>query len=989
MHLSVVDADQRPVVGAGVMWSGLDAAWIESESAWPGLDWEKLERSSVSGITDAQGGVELVLPDTPRVRNVLWVSHPEFAAFGLAVDEGRDPNLPSTVRLLERSQLRVHVNGGTTTVPSSVHVHQVADCSEVALASLDVLARTARRAFHRTVDTDVNGRAVLTPLSGDQRLWATCEALHSAPWIGPAPAEVELELRPTFTISGTVAWDRTVTPSIAARVTCSSMRSIDREVLASAVVRSDGSFGELRLPIVACDSYVVELEGASITREFADLVDPKPGEHRTLTFTTQVGSALTIRVIGPDALGVPNANVSAQWMEGPTWRRLDRRTNADGVAALDGIPPAAVWIRVRAGGFVPKLMPQIETDRHDGSPIVVQLEEAGVVDGQCLLAGKPARDFTVNFWKKEPKDGGKLEVRGSPDGRFRVDEAAPGELVLFAMGSISLQSPQVRVEVDVEKPASCTLELPAPCSATGRVVDGMTGVPLVSGRVALQVRAGDQILRAWKEATPVDAGGMFVISGLVPGLNYLRVTAEGFAPRVADIWVGQEAQVDIGVIGLHGRGSLEVKLVGAPGQDFSGIHVDLQGVELRPFVPVPSSGVVRFDGLMPGSYGPRIVFKDNSTRFLSARLAPGRHVRITTPVTDQGFEVQVEPATAELADRLYELRVAFATPDGIDGDEFYPIRRGRNVLVRTIDARRIYLEANDRDGVVLGVGRFELTGASGETVHFRVDGRSPVLRVVNNARKPIAGARVGLVGVELDATWARTSYTDSDGLCVLEGVAFDSVGISLHHPELGTAPIKIVELPHDRPDPIELVLDAQLALRIRVIDRATPLAGIELFARDLGRYEDGLGDLGSDESGFATWHQVAAGTYEVSVVHPGIWPDVARVEVKDSNEPVPFQVRRLGNVAFRVSTTLGNPVVGARFELDCVERATSVSAWIADGSVPAPANGLVTDEHGVLTVRGLPNGEFRYRATLPTGAVLEGVVTVPPAGTLDAPLRVE
>lgn len=201
--------------------------------------------------------------------------------------------------------------------------------------------------------------------------------------------------------------------------------------------------------------------------------------------------------------------------------------------------------------------------------------------------------------------------------------------------------------------------------------------------------------------------------------------------------------------------------------------------------------------------------------------------------------------------------------------------------------------------------------------------------------------------------------------------------------------MRIVELPRNSTDPIELVLDAQLMLRVQVLDHASRLSGIELFARDLGRYEDGLGPGTSDATGLAAWNQVSSGTYEVSVVHPGIWPDVARVEVKDSNEPVPFQVRRLGNVAFRVSTTLGNPVVGARFELDCVERATSVSAWIADGSVPAPANGLVTDEHGVLTVRGLPNGEFRYRATLPTGAVLEGVVTVPPAGTLDAPLRVE
>lgn len=309
--------------------------------------------------------------------------------------------------------------------------------------------------------------------------------------------------------------------------------------------------------------------------------------------------------------------------------------------------------------------------------------------------------------------------------------------------------------------------------------------------------------------------------------------------------------------------------------------------------------------------------------------------------------------------------------------------------MRTLDTKRIYLEANDRDGVVLSVGRFERAGARGEVVHFCVEGPSPVLRVADSARKPIGGVRVGVVGVDLDATWARSCYTDGDGLCVPEGVAFSSVGLSLRHPDHDLTAIQVVDLPRNGAKPVELVLDARLAMRLRVLDHAIPLPGIELLARDLGRYEDGLGDATSDGAGVAVWRQVGAGTYEVSVVHHGVWPDVARVDVKEASEPIPFQVRRLGNVTFRVSTTLGNPVAGARFELDCVERGASVAQWIADGSVPAPPKGLVTDEFGVLTVRGLPNGEFRYRAALPNGAALEGTVLVPPSSTLELPLRVE
>ena len=173
-----------------------------------------------------------------------------------------------------------------------------------------------------------DGGRALAPLPGEQRIRASCGTLTTTNWIGRAPAEVELELRPTFTVGGTVSWDHAATPALDAKISCSSMRGTDREELASTFVRADGTYGALRLPIVACDSYVVELEGASITHQYVDLVDPQAGEHRSVAFTAQPGSVLTLRVLDPDALAVSGANVSAQWMEGPTWRRLDRRTNS-------------------------------------------------------------------------------------------------------------------------------------------------------------------------------------------------------------------------------------------------------------------------------------------------------------------------------------------------------------------------------------------------------------------------------------------------------------------------------------------------------------------------------------------------------------------------------------------------------------------------------------------------------------------------------------
>lgn len=93
------------------MWSPLDAAWIAAEDAWPDLDWEKLDRQSLSGITDEQGEVTLELPSAVPVRSVVWVTHAEHEAVGLALDAVHESSWPAVVRLEDRSQLHVHVSG--------------------------------------------------------------------------------------------------------------------------------------------------------------------------------------------------------------------------------------------------------------------------------------------------------------------------------------------------------------------------------------------------------------------------------------------------------------------------------------------------------------------------------------------------------------------------------------------------------------------------------------------------------------------------------------------------------------------------------------------------------------------------------------------------------------------------------------------------------------------------------------------------------------
>lgn len=988
LQLSVVDAAQQPIRGASVRWSALDAEWIAAEGEWPRLDWEKLDRQTVSATTDEHGEASVELPNQSGARGVLWVTDPRYAAAAFVSDERGEPALPRVIVLRDPSHLNVRVAGAAGVGAEALEVESLADCRELSSSSLDALQCSARRTYRRTWTAKASELVAIEPLAVEQAVQASCGNLRSEPWFGRAPADITLELRPTFVLGGRVRTEGPTGP-VEAWVTCRAVRGFEKSQLARVHVATDGAFGDMRLPVLECDSYEVELIGPQCARQFAQIVDPAAGDRRTVEFSISSGVTVAVQAVDPESLGIAGATVTAQWLDDTAWRRVERRTNADGIASFEGLPPASVWLRVRAAGFVPKLAEPVETSTHDGKPIRLQLTPAGRVEGRCLIAGQPARDFTVHFWSKQPTDGGKLEVRGSADGHFVVDEAAPGEFVLMATGTTSLQSPQVRVLVDYVKTAEAVLELPAPLTLTGRVVNGMTGEALSSGRAALQVTVRDQILRPWKEATRVDARGVFSIEGAVPGLNTLRVTADGFAPRAVVVHAEAGRPLDVGLIGLHQHGSLELQLERASPEELQSLRVDLQGVDLRPAIQPSNAGVVRFDRLMPGTYFPRIIFADNSTRYLLTHVAPGRHVRLVTPISIAGFEIEVVGATPEIAEKLYELHVAFAGDDEVAGDEYYPVRRGKAVQVRSLPAKRVVLEASDSNRVVLGVGRFELSGKPGEVLRFVVDGHSPELRIVDRDRQPIAGASVGIIGANLDPTWTRYYITDGDGRCSLDGITFESLGVRLQHADHGVTAVRIVELPRDPTRPLELVLDARLALRVQVMDHTTPLGGIELYARDEARFENGLANATSDPTGLATWRAVSAGAYEVAVVHPGLWPDRARIVVTEANPPVEMQVRRLGGAEFRVTTALGQPVRGVRVDLHSLERDVSVAKWIETGAVPAPGGGLITDEQGRLTVRGLPNGDFSYRATLPNGSVIDGSVRVPPLDVIEVPVRVE
>jgi hypothetical protein len=93
-------------------------------------------------------------------------------------------------------------------------------------------------------------------------------------------------------------------------------------------------------------------------------------------------------------------------------------------------------------------------------------------------------------------------------------------------------------------------------------------------------------------------------------------------------------------------------------------------------------------------------------------------------------------------------------------------------------------------------------------------------------------------------------------------------------------------------------------------------------------------------------------------------------------------------LAFTVTSAAG-VVPNAPIALHSVELYTDVSSWIANGSIEGSSHALAADEHGQLTIQGLPRGEYRWSLLAPDGSTKTGVVVVPALSTASETILVD
>jgi hypothetical protein len=212
--------------------------------------------------------------------------------------------------------------------------------------------------------------------------------------------------------------------------------------------------------------------------------------------------------------------------------------------------------------------------------------------------------------------------------------------------------------------------------------------------------------------------------------------------------------------------------------------------------------------------------------------------------------------------------------------------------------------------------------------------------------------------------------------------------ISAQHNQYGSKSDVEVDLEHwNSEDTLEIVLDPSAAIAVRLLDGAQPVVAANL--RFLGPQSHHiLGIFSTDANGVARHGPVSPGTYLVSVEQPGVWLTEQLVEAGDADHPVDVQVRRIGGLELRLTSSSQQSTAGLSVELESAESGATLTDWVRRGLVQVPGGALVTDASGLAHVAGIPHGDYIVRVTGQGGSFVAGRVTVRPGPPTSVELAV-
>jgi len=823
------------------------------------------------------------------------------------------------------------------------------------------------------------------------RAWirATAGGLSSAAWTGIGTHKVTLRLLATCEIEGRVLDETGAGVPAGGSISCQARHGNEGEVLALAPVRVGGTFGPIRLPIASKEGFRLRYFGGDY-EAVQTLVAPPSTESRvTVELHTQAGLGVDLHVLDDEKRPIAGVNVATQWLRDGNWNRIDRRTNSEGRARLKNLPSGQVYVRLRKPGFVPNLQELFRAETWIHYPLEVRLERAASVEGVCTWNGRPVSSFSLYFWNHEPKDGGKLVIEASEDGSFRLDEAKPGLVQLVATSKDVVQSTVTILTVEPGAVGHANIELPAPHTVTGQIVDAATNAAVRGAQATPMILSPSGALGPWNSRQVSNDDGRFEISGFGTGEGRIRIDADGYARRDVTVPRLARERTEIGRIALNRVQELLIRLHSNRPIDFASYGISLQASGLTiTGQRLSTDGTTRLAGVSPGLAELTLEASDGSTNTRTVRIRPGGQNVCDFDLDGQALDIEVIPPPGSALPQSGMLVLSYFDSHGEENARGVSLPSSGSVHVDDIDATRVFVQAFDDGGNMLAAAGFELDARRPRQIKFILNPVSQRLRVLDASHTPIPGASVALRGQYGGIEWWQGFTTDMEGEALVADWGPGEIFATAYHLDRGSLPCSLVTPEAARDGVIELVIPIGGDVELELKDGADPLPSTELELKDACGASIEAGRRLSDADGRVHLAHMSPGDYRVVVDHPGIWPASEPIRVTASSRSFTLQLRRLGSARVRVRSSEGKPLTGVAVELVDQISGVRVADWVEKGDVPAPQGGLRTDSAGQLLLHALPRGTYRCIVVSAAGETVEQLLVIPPFATGEVELRV-
>lgn len=965
----VVDSEGEGIENVELLWIAPTAQDLDWEAGWQADDWGPLARSEVRTQSVEAGHYQFSQAPAfdPLIGSALWAIAPGYVSQCQVVEFGLSSLPQLTLQRAASLSVRVEDALGVPVAGARVEHYGLTPASAPLEVGGALQPLRLRRLLHQEGVSGSDGRLVLGAFPGEQVLRASAGKRISQAWRGPAPGSLVLRLLDSFEVSGTVGlpdWSH-LNYEGERRLQIGVQEGELWNGLVTLRGVGAGTWGPVSLPWWPDKTYCAKLEGSPIIPLTHYFQAGALGESVVLDFQAQLGSSVWI--CGLDEAGEPVRDVTASvwWFENGIKQTLRRRA-APGTEYANpwSMPPGELHFSVSAPGWAPGTglpfsLPESEARAH-----AAQLFRAGKLRGRVLQAGQPVENFDLWLWKKySGTSNQRISFRGRLDGRFEVDSAPVGALALSATSGFLPPARAQVVEVPSQGSVEVLIELEAPVTASGRVVDLETGEPV--GEASLQVNVRHDGLASAAVGLPQRArsNGEFQLRGLVAGTNFIQVRAPGYATLLLTPEGKPGEELDLGTLSLARPRSVELRLVSSdPGVDFREYSAAISFPSLLPRTPFGADGVLRCNAGTPGNYLVNIWKGDVERARIRTSFFPGRPWQLEHRVGGKR-QVQVQCSGSEEigVDLVQDLYLLYGEGLHVRTTLLAQADREGRGRFAEVGGDPVGLYAVGTDGQTLG----RASGSFGDQDLLALNavlGSTPVqLRVLDSSGAGIPMAQVNL-RERGGAPFVHFGRTDQQGLLNCFGLESRALDAFVSHPDHGRGLLRL-EGGQESPS---LTLSNDSSLRVRLFDGAFPLSDAHVGVADAqGKRIFGYQPAGAD--GEAHMQGYRAGDYDWIATHPHAWPVYFRAQASTEDPVFEVQMRRLGNLRLRVIDASGSPRRGVRVDLRGDGEDGDVQAWVAAGRVQAPS--MQTDDRGELLLQGLPRGEYRWSIGAESGGL--------------------